>query len=160
MGFEARHNRGAYTVLVSGMRTDDKELYFKFDTGASNTVLSIRALTDAENAAKKIRKYCEKHGIGLNRYYSASGHAMYGVAVKAENIVFEDYAISSLYYNLILNVNNNVALLGDDFISYCDFKHTQEESIIIEAFNVEKYQKNAYEVFSQSEIYEILSIDG
>ena len=69
-------------------------------------------------------------------FLSASGTEMHGYLVYAEKICLSDYPIDKFYYYLIVDVNNDVALLGNDFLSYCEFKHEEKGDILITGVNL------------------------
>ena len=51
-----------------------------------------------------------------------------------------DYPIDKFYYYLIVDVDDVVALLGDDLISCCDFHHRKREDIEIVDFDRSLYE--------------------
>lgn len=160
MEFNAIYNGSSYQVYVEGLRSDGNEITMKFDTGASNTVISLRVLTDNDDAERIIRQYCSRQHIGIKTFYSATGHPMEGIPIKVANVSISGNQWRVFYYHLILNVKNNVALLGDDFISSCEFRHTRKGSIIVSDFYSEDYEDLWKNYVLQDKIYEILSISG
>lgn len=156
MGFEAEHIRGAYVFMVSGIRPDDDIVYVKFDTGAMNTVISINAIAGDKDAQDQVREYIEKTGIPKEVFRSASGHEMTGVRVNAENVRFGNFLVPSFNYYLVLDVDTNVALLGDDFIRYCKFSHMVEGAVIVDKVDFSMYQKITGSGLMQKDLCELL----
>ena len=113
-----------------------------FDTGAVCTVLSIASLTgntiDKEALCKKLEQRTRRR-----RFRSASGTDMHGYLVCADNMSLSDYPVQLFFYYLIVDVDDAVALLGNDLISCCDFTHKDGDDIKVSSFNQLRYQ-NAY----------------
>ena len=136
--FKAFWRKSGYVVYLKDS-DDVLRAALAFDTGAVCTVLSIEALTsdsvDKEALCKKLDKRAQRR-----RFLSASGTEMHGYLVCAEGMSLSDYPIDKFYYYLIVDVDDVVALLGDDLISCCDFHHQKRADIEIIDFDEQLYE--------------------
>ena len=118
---------------------DETKATLAFDTGAVCTVLSLEALTtDIVNKEELCRKL-DKH-VKRRRFLSASGTEMHGYLVCADNVSLSGYSISKFYYYLIVDVDDKVALLGNDLLSCCVFTHQKKSDIEVQDFDEQLYQ--------------------
>ena len=136
--FKAFWRKSGYVVYLKDS-DDVLKAAMAFDTGAVCTVLSVEALTselvDKETLCHKLDQKARRR-----RFLSASGTEMHGYLVCAESMSLSDYPIDKFYYYLIVDVDDVVALLGDDFISCCDFHHQKKEDISIVDFDKHLYE--------------------
>ena len=142
--FKAVHTNNGYYCRAKNIGSKKRVLMMKFDTGAVSTVISIEALTkmeiDKERFIRKIEGRAEKR-----IFRSASGYKMKGYLVHADDVIMVDTKISRLYYYLIVDVNDDVCLLGDDFISKCVFRHNKDGDIEIKDMDTDGYVKGMEE---------------
>ena len=122
-----------------------------FDTGAICSVLSIAAITDEpvdkETLIKKLEDRAKQR-----RFVSASGTQMHGYLVRASNMSLSGYPIDEFYYYLIVDVDEMVALLGNDFISCCSFTHEEKGDIEVNSFDKTIYGQSYHEAIDDSEL--------
>lgn len=139
--FKAIYRRFSYQVRVRGLNVDGDILDIKFDTGAVNTIVSLEAITDRDIDKKRLITQLE--GKTENKVFrSASGNDMTGYLVCAESIKISAFVLQKFFYYLVTNVNVNVALLGDDFISHCTFWHDNQADIIVKSFDSMGYESS------------------
>lgn len=152
---KVQHLNSSYKLQISNL-IDKDNIWFKFDTGAINTVISLKALI----STKKIQ-YVDKNslkerlrvGIPTKPFKSASGDDMIGYLCKATNVEIDNVVLNQFYYYLTLNTEYPIALLGDDFISCCNFTHSTHSDIIIKSFDSANYKiKHSTDALSENEI--------
>jgi hypothetical protein len=116
----------------------------KFDTGAINTVISLkRMVCGKEYYIKRINKYIADRGNVIRKiFFSASGHELIGYLCKASFVEISGSMVNVFYYYLILDGERDISLLGNDFISACDFNHKRLQSIRIDYFDEKAYVEN------------------
>ena len=136
--FKAFWRKSGYYVYLKDAN-DEINVSLTFDTGAVCTVLSVEALT-SEQIDKKA--FCTRldQRAKSRRFLSASGTEMHGYLVCAEGMSLSDYLIDKFYYYLIVDVDDVVALLGDDILSCCDFAHSKKTDIEVTDFDEQLYQ--------------------
>ena len=130
-----KYHKGKYTLPVI---LEDKSILMKFDTGSQNTVISIKELYPSEKK-EQLCKVCErlrKHKV--QDFILANKDKISGIWCVAKNARIGDVEIPKLYFNLILDVEHPIALLGDDFISGCKFDHKPDGDVFISAFDHER----------------------
>ena len=84
---------------------------------------------------------------------------MLGVLSCADNISISGHLLRTpFYYFLIVDIETPLALLGDDFISCCDFSHSVNGNIKITGIDEMLYRgsNETKEVLELSEINELL----
>ena len=135
--FRAIHKHKRYQISLVNVYGKAGIVAF-FDTGAVSTIISVESLAgediDKEKLASELRKTGKEQV-----FYSASGNEMHGYLVCAPDVSISGMKIKQFYYYLIVDVDDNLALLGNDFISYCNFTHKQEDDIMVSSFDYEKY---------------------
>ena len=153
---KAIHQNGGYYFGTKNICNKDLTLVMKFDTGAVHTVISLEALTmlrvDKEKFVENI-----KNRTVHRKFKSASGNTMIGYLVLARDVLLSNTRVDEFYYYLIVNVEDSVGLLGDDFISKCTFHHNKDGDIEIEAFDNETYH-NDMQCVSRQEVDELLEL--
>ena len=140
---KAYHSRASYYLKLKNLNSYNNNIIaIKFDTGAVNTIISLEALCGSKACNKqKIIQYVQGCGnLHTKNFKSASGNNMTGVLCHAKNVKLSGCNIEDFYYYLIINVNESIALLGDDFISYCNFTHQVGKDIDIVGFDRENYR--------------------
>lgn len=115
---------------------DTDTIFLKFDTGAINTVIGIRVLFEylSKNDFNKLLEALKESGIEAESFKSASGNELLGYPCVVHNVEISGEHFENFCFYLIINSDRNIALLGDDFISHCDFKHKKQGDIIISDF--------------------------
>lgn len=66
--------------------------------------------------------------------------------------------MSKFFYYLIVDVDEKVGLLCDDFISKSRFMHEAEQEIEVDSFDDEKYAEGFAQSISEKEMYGILEL--
>lgn len=156
MEFKARYTENAHHIRTQNLRPDGSALYMKFDTGAMNTVISIWALTSDVGLAGSVIERLRQRDFKSRVFQSASGNAMTGYRTRAENVCLSGFFVPVFYYYLLIDVKTNAALLGDDFLSCCDYHHTAKGDIEVIAWHEELYGDTEKTVFQQNEINALL----
>ena len=119
--FRAIYFNHTYSVMVRNI-SPNTALSMKFDTGSVATVISVDALKVNVRKDRFISLLNERD-VPVRIFHSASGNELMGYPVVAENVLISGQAIESFYYYLIVNVDYSISLLGDDFISSCEYAH-------------------------------------
>ena len=136
--FRAFWRRSGYYVYLKDA-AGEINTSLTFDTGAVCTVLSVEALTaDPVDKAALCEKLDQR--LACRRFLSASGTEMHGYLVCAEGMKLSDYPIDKFYYYLIVDVDDVLALLGDDLLSCCEFSHRKKTDIEVSGFDEPLYQ--------------------
>lgn len=154
---KVHYGRSTYYTKLRNLT--DNVIIIKFDTGAVNTVISLEALTNNKNIDKnKLIKQLE-NSKKSHIFKSASGNDMIGYLCNASNVKISGVNIKDFYYYLIVNTEQSLALLGDDFISCCSFNHSINSDIIINAFNDKLYKDKQLDTYiDELELHELLSL--
>ncbi len=143
--FEVLYDRYArdYTIEIEKITKDFQRIKFKFDTGASNTTITVNSLfTNSLVSAKVIlyfKKCRDEKKYLFNDFRSASGDYMSGVLCSIDNFTFTGFSPFKFYFYLIFSTAYQKALLGVDFIECCDFNCKPRENIEIENFHDSMY---------------------
>lgn len=116
----------------------------KFDPGAEQTVISVDFLTDglSEDQKKKIIELIKSRHTPNGDFVSASGAPFKGYLVHARNVMVGNEVFDDFFYYLILENNRIVALLGEDFLENCGYRHLPHGNIEINTFDNEAYKQN------------------
>lgn len=139
--FEILYDRYArdYTIEIKKIAKDFQRIKFKFDTGATNTIITVNSLfTDSVLAAKVIlylKKCRDEKKYLFNDFKSASGNNMSGVLCSIDNFTLTGLEPFKFYFYLIFSTAHQKALLGVDFIECCDFHCKVRRNIEIENFH-------------------------
>ena len=145
---KAIYNNSAYYIPISNLRGNKKEyLAIKFDTGAVNTVLSFSALVGNPkflgiSEDKFVEQLKNMRGITTKTFKAANGKTMIGYLCCAKDVIIGGCKFDKFFYYLICNIERNLALLGDDFISCCSFEHKVNSNIEITHFDTKHYKIN------------------
>ena len=131
----------------------------KFDTGASNTVLSIDKIWGDKTLGQLsgLKSFIEKKTIAPKEFQSASGHSFLAYPACMENVIIGSYMFEKFYYYLVIEKLHNdrqIALLGDDFIDCCGFEKNPHGNIVISQFDFSSYKIETNSLSTE----EILSI--
>lgn len=130
----------------------------KFDTGASETVVSLEKLFPNVTFIQrhKLKRYVKKHNIESQLFKTANGSTFRGVLTYMNNVKIGQYTFEKFYYYLVIDkTGKQIALLGDDFIDCCDFCHKAHNDIIITSFDFAAYN-NRTNSMSMNEVCEVL----
>ena len=135
-----------YTLVLSDIEfSDGISLNMKFDTGAVRTVISIWSLFQhlSINTINRLKEGFENAGIKSKEFSSASGNELKGYPCVIHNAKLNGVVIKDFCFYLILDTRRKIALIGDDFVSCCDFHHIIDGDIVIDSFDSDL----AYEKF-------------
>lgn len=117
-----------------------QHINFKFDTGATDTMITVNALFTNSKMAKKAvwflnRCYNNKEKYASKCLRAAFGDKMKGILCSIDDFTFTGLESFKFYFYLIFSTANPKALLGVDFIGCCDFNHNVEQDIEITKFH-------------------------
>lgn len=160
MGFKARHVHSAYSVEVTNLKSEKEVVYFKLDSGASDTVVAFETLYGKDVSKDALIEYCAEKNIKKHTFYSVSGNSMEGYYTVSTDVSMGGFRLEKFGYYLIINVNNNVALLGDDFLIHCHYVHEPYGGIVVEAVMADQYGKEMKEPIEKSRINAILGLSN
>lgn len=143
-----KHVCNHYVAPLDGLIPDKKEkssMLIKFDTGAANTIISAGSFAgeviSEEELSNKIMPFLNKRpDLVQQNFESVSGNILTGIKAYAKNIKLGGVLIPTFYYYLVIDIGKK-ALLGDDFISKCDFKHSKDGDICITSFDRDAYEE-------------------
>lgn len=134
------YNRDAETYLIalSIPSMDLSPIIFKFDTGASSTIITTGSLCESEEDMLKLAYFlesCNRTGKYVSKLLcSASGNHMRGILCRIKDFRFSNVTPFTFYFYLVYSTSNIKALLGADFISCCDCNLKANEDIEITRF--------------------------
>ena len=155
--FKAIHTSNGYYLRAKNLSGKGRALMMKFDTGAVNTVISVEALTKRKiDKAWIVQSIQDK--TPCRKFKSASGNEMTGYLVHVDNADIAGSRIERFYYYMIMNVDNAVSLIGDDFISKCTFLHSKDGDIEVTAFDSIGYHADTIKSISETELDELLEL--
>ena len=149
---KVKYNRNTetYTIDLSIPLTSFSSIRFKFDTGASSTMITAGSLCEDEEDMTKLAYFLEScHRTG--RYISKPlyGDGKYGILCHIKDFVFPGGVPFTFYFYLIYLTDHRKVLLGADFISCCDCNLKAKEDIEITRFHDSMY-KGKFGFASQS----------
>lgn len=136
----AKRESSSYRVSVD---IDDFVFTVKFDTGASDTVISAGVFSDilTETDLERFKTYCEEHS-GFNKdFISATGDEFKGYLVTAHNVKMGKMILPEFRYYLVVENKRDIALLGYDFIDKCRCSHEPNRHFYLTGFDVDGYGK-------------------
>jgi len=163
---KAHYRQSAYYFRLKKINPNtDDVIPLKFDTGAVNTVISLNTLLankgiDVESDEAKLLKEnfrtSLRPDISKKIFYSASGNDMIGFLCHSKNVKLSGYEVKNFYYYMVYNIDKQIALLGDDFISCCHFNHESNSDIVITYFNSTLYESKCKRTsLDTDEVFEI-----
>lgn len=128
-----------YTIVVPEFQQGLRRITFKFDTGATDTMITVNALFTNSKIAKKAvwflnRCYSNKEKYASKCLRAASGSKMKGILCSVNDFAFNGLKSFKFYFYLIFSTANPKALLGVDFIRCCDFNCKIGQDIEITKF--------------------------
>lgn len=159
----AKYTGKAYTLNISNINNAKDDIVMLFDTGAMKTVLPLSLLTE-KSLSEEDRKTFENrisNDITKEKFSSVSGiNNIVGYLCKAENVIISGMHFKTFYYYLIVDELCKSALIGDDFISCCRFRHSVNSDIEISDFDEKEYiNKHEKYALTGKEILAALSQD-
>ena len=139
------------------IQKNDKDFVsMKFDTGATDTIITTGALgVDCVQADILLKNIHDEKRKG-NEFTSASGDAFIGYPCYCDDLRIGDVQVKRFYYYIVFN-DIPKALLGDDFISCCTFCHSFKDDIVVTAFHFDEYERQSVSNVNGMNIYEILT---
>lgn len=125
-----------------------KPVLVTFDTGACGTVITLNSLlrelsknnTKLENKDSLVKKVTKNKFT--REFKSASGNNITGVLSCLKDATLGTITISPFYFYLVTDCNVEIALLGNDFLHYCKYIHSECDNIEILGFDQNSY--NSY----------------
>ena len=133
-----------YTLTINDLGIGDVSRFpIKFDTGATSTVIGIYTLFNriSPNNIQKLKDGFEKAGIQPRDFSSATGHQLLGYPCKVHGVDVSGHILEDFYFHLVLDTKRKLSLLGNDFISCCNFKHEIDSNILIEDYDLKSYSE-------------------
>lgn len=129
----------------------------KLDTGAALSVLgaaSVCSKIDVLLFCDKVKQRAAELQVEQKYLTAANGSQFEIIPCRLQNVYLDRTLIQEFKFGLYLNPNSNTFLLGDDFLSCCEFNHTIGGPIQITDFSVDRYkQKNNNVAVNLSDIY-------
>lgn len=139
------------------MQKNDKDFVsMKFDTGASDTIITTGALGLDGIQADTLLRSIQNGKVKANQFTSASGDSFIGYPCFCDDIRIGDVRVGRFYYHVVFN-DMPKALLGDDFISCCTFSHGFKGDIVVTAFQAMEYEKQCFSGVRGINVFEVLS---
>ena len=146
------------------------------DTGASRTSISLLSFIGAnydysESDAERIEeellilknkgKHSQIEGSNLAiEFHSASGDNLFGFLTDMGKVFIGNTELQHFYYYFVPKNKTAFALLGNDFLHNCEYKHDIGGNIVITKFDESGYEYGHKDALSLNEIKElIINID-
>lgn len=129
-----------YEIPIS---INGQDIMLKFDTGASSSIISFNYFKEniSNEVIDIVVNYCEKNCKIKQSFIASTGDSMIGYLVDAGQIKMGKNILPHFYYYFIPKNNKCVALLGNDFLHYCEYSHKICGDIIISNIDMNEYQK-------------------
>ena len=138
------------------------------DTGASKTSISLLSLIEdnfeyskeyatqiEENLlnSKNQGKHEQIKGNNLTiQLRSASGEKIFGFLTDMGKVSIGNTVLEHFYYYFVPKNKTAFALLGNDFLHNCEYKHNIRGNIVVTKFDEDNYVKNHQNALTQNEI--------
>ncbi len=151
----------SYSVNCELPDTDYNDVFFKFDTGAAHTIITLPAFIEVDSASYKqrflIAEQLRNSKYEKMRFNATFGDTRQGILCQASNVILNGCMFEDFYFYLIIpnkeeevilrRSENNIieppkALLGMDFISCCDFEGKTQNDIVVTEFHNSRYISN------------------
>lgn len=136
-------NVRSYTIGIATDIRPFKHVTFKFDTGATSTIITVNSLFENKELVAKAVLFlndCFKKDKYISETArSASGTEMKGILCSINNFVFEGLQPFKFYFYLVFSTAYPKALLGVDFISCCDYSMLAGQDIEVSCFHESRY---------------------
>lgn len=145
----------SYRAFIDLQKMDKDFVSIKFDTGATDTIITTGALGFDDIQAVKLLKSIKGKKLKQTTFTSASNDSFTGYSCYCDDLRIGDVEIKRFYYYIVFN-DKPKALLGDDFISCCIFSHGYKGDIVVTAFNYEGYEKQYISSENSMNIFEVL----
>ena len=155
--FSSKHRKNAYFLSLRDMGNSDNNVYARFDTGAINTVFSLDNITAGDVDAEKFEELIKKQSKE-KMFHSVTGDEIIGYPVVAENVYIAGSKFEKFFYYLVVNTKENIALIGDDFISKCKFYHEVNGDIVVDSFDYEQYENDFVDAMSENRVSELFDL--
>ncbi len=130
----------SYRTSLDIQKNEKDFVSIKFDTGATNTIITTGALGFDDVQTSVLLKNIQEGRLKPKKFTSASGNTFMGYPCYCDNLKIGNVLLKRFYYYIVLH-NNPKALLGDDFICCCTFSHSFKSDIIVTAFHSEEYEQ-------------------
>lgn len=156
-----RYNKltGSYRTSLDIQKNDKDFVSMKFDTGASDTIMTTGALGLDHVQEEILLKGVRVHRLKGNVFTSASGNRIIGYPCYCDDLKIGDVHVRRFYYYLVFS-DTPKALLGDDFISCCTFSHSFKSDIVVTAFHAEEYDRQCEPKIKSIDVFEMLFRSG
>lgn len=150
----------SYRTSLDMQKTNKDFVSMKFDTGASDTIVTTGALGLDHIQAEMLLKAVQNRNLEGNVFTSASGNYFTGYPCFCDDLKIGDVLVKRFYYYIVFN-DKPKALLGDDFISCCTFSHSFKSDIVVTAFHFGEYgRQRESKAKNNIDVFEILSVDN
>lgn len=146
----------SYRVRLDMQKNNRDLVLMKFDTGASDTIITTGALGLDDIQADMLLKSIKDRKLRGNEFTSASNGKFIGYPCYCDDLKIGDIQIKRFYYYIVFN-DKPKALLGDDFISCCTFSHGFKSDIVVTAFHSEEYERQGISNAEHMDVFEVLS---
>lgn len=152
---KVNYNRNVESYIIDLLvpLIDSPFITFKFDTGASSTIITAGSLCESGEERVRLAYFlesCRRTGRYISKpLYSAYGDGKHGILCHIKDFVFPGGVPFTFYFYLIYLTGHVKALLGADFISCCDCNLKAKEDIEITKFHDSIY-KGTFGFASQS----------
>lgn len=142
---EFRYTKHAYYAGVInnflGLRT-----LAKFDSGAAVSIIGIERFGiefQEQQFLDFFTRYARNNGIVKRVYSVANGQEIETYPCVMDRLSLDGTDIRNFRFGFVISRKSNRFLLGDDFISCCDFNHAIGSSINICKFSHSRYAESA-----------------
>lgn len=152
-----RYNKltGSYRTSLDLQKNDKDFVSIKFDTGASDTIITTSALGLDSIQTEILRKGVQTSKLKGTIFTSASGNQFIGYPCYCDDLKIGDVQIRRFYYYIVFS-DMPKALLGDNFISCCTFTHSFKSDIIVTSFHSEEYHRQCENIIKNMDVFEML----
>jgi hypothetical protein len=147
-----------------------KVVNIKFDNGAAYTVIAASRLLSGltEDGAERMDQWLSDHTNPdpeksqfhilpyQKKFLSATGDTMTGYLVDAGTVKLGGVKLPHFFYYLIPRNKRSIALLGNDFLRYCQYEHAIEGSILITKMDENAYAKHYTNAISIDELAAVI----
>jgi hypothetical protein len=157
-----RNSRRAYQLNFGVKDLKRTNTYITLDTGASATVLGIKALFDSfvltTDNALRIAEDIRESGVVPTYFSSASGDSMVTYPCVLHDAYIGNYHMDKFYFNLFVGGNISLALLGTDIIRFCDITKVSQNYIQLSNLDFKAYEDTFFSNIGNKEVFEINSL--
>lgn len=135
-----KHSNSEYLLTLHTNKVDTP---IKFDTGAIKSFLTLAALggfNEADANEIRLQTYLSNR-YKIANVNSASNVSMRTIMSCLSNVSIGNITLNKFYFVLNPVVSYRKALLGADFIQFCEFSHDINKDIKISRFDIMKYSR-------------------